>query len=69
MDEESYVIRIYRKEAQPAHHTGGRRNHDRVALTGLVEAVERGERRSFHDIEELWAILTGSTRKQRDETG
>jgi hypothetical protein len=34
-----------------------RRSHDAIALTGVVENAESGEHRTFHDIEELWAIL------------
>jgi len=66
MREESYVIRIYRKEKLPApmQRVGGsRRQHDHVTLTGVIEMVERGERRAFHDIEELWGILSGTAGK------
>jgi hypothetical protein len=43
-----------------------RRQHDRIALTGMIEMVERGERRAFHDIEELWGILCGTTGQAGD---
>ena len=63
MSEQSYVVRIYRKEIlmEPGRPNGsGRRRHDRIALTGVVEMVERGERLAFHDIEELWTVLVGT---------
>lgn len=69
MGEESYVIRIYRKEPMPApmqRAGGSRRHHDHIALTGVIEMVEHGERRAFHDIEELWAILTGTAGGKQD---
>ena len=60
MSDESCVIRIYRKEASAGVDPGTRRRTDRIALAGMVEFVEGGTRRPFHDIEELWTILTGS---------
>jgi len=72
MSEESYVVRIYRKQAPAAPadaaqcSDGGRRRYDRMKLIGVVELVERGERRAFHDIEELWTILAaGEPRRDR----
>jgi hypothetical protein len=59
MDEATFVIRIYRR----ARAGSGRRRHDRIALAGLVEDVEIGERHAFHDIEELWTILSHTARK------
>jgi len=61
MDEETYVVRIYRRArvAVPIPGAGsGRRRHDQVALSGVIEDVEQGERHAFHDIGELWVILT-----------
>ncbi|MEK6700136.1 MAG: hypothetical protein AABZ10_13980 [Nitrospirota bacterium] len=66
MSEESYVVRIYRKEPQAVsvHRTGDagameaantvglHRAHDRIAITGTVEDVEHGMRRYFCNIEE-----------------
>lgn len=54
MQEENFVIRIYRsrKLANAARGYG-------VALTGIVEAIANGERASFQSAEELWAILGG----------
>lgn len=69
MNEESYVIRIYRKDALPAamrRIEGGKRGYDRLAVTGVVEIVERGEQRAFHGIEELWGILSGARRSNTD---
>ena len=74
MSEESYVVRIYRKEAraiavrragdasavEATNAVSRRRAHDRAVLAGTVEVVEYGERQYFRDIEELWAILSGS---------
>jgi hypothetical protein len=36
---------------------------DHVAQTVVIEMVGRDEHRAFHDIEELWAILSGTARK------
>ena len=66
MSEQSYVIRIYRKEAlppSPQPHGSGRRRHDGIALTGVIETVAHGKRLAFHDMEELWAVLIGTTGK------
>jgi hypothetical protein len=52
---ESYVIRIYRRAKKKA---SARRGYDRVALNGIVEEAESGERRSFRGIEELWGFLS-----------
>ncbi len=51
---ESYIVRLYRHGPRTAP---ARRAHDAIALTGVVEHALSGERRAFHDIEELWAIL------------
>jgi hypothetical protein len=80
MSEESYIVRIYRKEARAiaARRAGDvsaveitnavsrRRAHDLAMLAGTVEVVERGERQFFRDIEELWAILSGSPSRHTD---
>ena len=66
MSEQSYVIRIYRREIllKPRRTNGnGRRRLDRIALTGVVEKVEHGECMAFHDIEELWTVLVGKIGK------
>jgi len=65
MDEETYVVRIYRRDrvAVSMPRAGsGRRRHDQIALSGVIEDVEAGERRAFHDIGELWAILSHESR-------
>ena len=76
MNEESYVVRIYRKgprtlaarrarvasTKEAANTAGRRRAHDQVAIAGTVEDVEHGMRRYFRDIEELWAILSAPPR-------
>lgn len=67
MSEESYVVRVYRQEQVPrsARRTQrDRRSHDRVAVAGVVEAVESSERHNFRNIEELWAILSTLPRPQ-----
>jgi hypothetical protein len=51
---DSYFVRIYRHGTRTAP---ARRSHDAIALTGVVENAASGEHRTFHDIEELWAIL------------
>jgi hypothetical protein len=80
MSEESYVVRIYRKEARAiavrragnasavgaTNAVSRRRAHDRTVLAGTVEVVEYGERQYFRDIEELWAILSGMSSRQAD---
>ena len=71
MNEESYIIRIYRKDALPAsmrRAEGGRRDYDRMAVTGIVEVVEREEKRAFHNIDELWGILSGARLGDTDAT-
>jgi hypothetical protein len=35
----------------------------------MIEMVERGERRAFHDIGELWAILAGTAGKVKGGSG
>ena len=65
--EDSYVVRIYRR-TPPSGKDGVR--DDRPRLVGVVETPGTGQRRAFHDIEELWALLaeTGSPvpgRKQK----
>ena len=70
MNEESFVIRLYRKERLPAamrRAEGGRRRHDETTLSGIVEIVERGERRAFHDIEGLWEILAGAVPEEPEK--
>jgi hypothetical protein len=68
MNGESYVVRIYRRDAKKAAQA--RRSTDRVALDGIVEEVENGGRSSFHGIEELWDCLARRpgrrARKQRE---
>lgn len=62
MSEESYIVRIYRKQELPEamrHANEGRRLYDRIALTGMVEGAEGGERLAFHNAEELWSALCG----------
>ena len=57
--EDSYVVRIYRRTPP----TGKDGIHDETPrLIGVVENPGTGQRRAFHDIEELWAVLaqTGS---------
>ena len=52
--EDSYVVRIYRRTP-----TGGKDGvrDDRPSLIGVVENPGTGQRRPFHDIEELWTVL------------
>jgi hypothetical protein len=56
MDGESYVVRIYKRRAAAANaHARGSRSAEN--LVGIVESTLDGQRSSFHDIEELWAIF------------
>jgi hypothetical protein len=54
---ESYIIQIYRRSAARE-------------LTGTIEAVDRGTRRHFSSVEELWACLNAEQphriRRKRD---
>jgi hypothetical protein len=60
MNGESYVVRIYRREKKAAP---ARRGHDKVLLDGIVEEAEGGGRKSFHGIDQLWALLARAPRK------
>lgn len=46
---ENYIVRVMRRD--PGQ--GGRAAH----LDGVVEVVESGKRRAFHNADELWSIL------------
>lgn len=71
MSSESYVVRIYRRDAK--RHAPARRDYDGIALDGVVEEVESGGRRSFHGIEELWSCLARrpakADRRRREKQG
>lgn len=54
----SYIVRIYRRG--PADEPG-QRSHDALELIGTVEDAQAGGRYGFHNIEELWAVLSGVT--------
>jgi hypothetical protein len=54
MDEQSYIIRVYRSAIR---HGTARHNHDAINLDGIVESPASGEHLAFHNVEELWAIL------------
>lgn len=58
--DDSYVIRIFRRGRRKGEV---RRAHDRVTLTGTVEHASSGVSMAFHDIEELWEVLTQSGEK------
>ena len=65
--EDSYIVRIYRR-TPPSGKDAARDN--RPPLIGVVENPGTGQRRAFHNIEELWTVLaeTGSPvpgRKQK----
>ena len=51
MNGESYVVRIYKRS------TAAAKARNAANLDGIVENTLSGERTSFHDKEELWAIL------------
>jgi hypothetical protein len=48
---DSYIVRIYRRGAQKPSE-----------VVGLVEAVERRDRRGFKSMDELWEILSAPPR-------
>lgn len=62
---DSYVVRIFRRDP---HAGPGRRAHDGIALAGMIEEADSGRRQSFHDIEELWAILSHQSAPGPDKT-
>lgn len=47
---ENYIVRVYRRD-----------EFDADGLAGLVEIVETGEKRRFHSLGELMAVLQEST--------
>jgi hypothetical protein len=50
MDEQSYVIHIYRRELRAESQSDAgdrRRQQQRIGLIGTVDLVECGERRAF----------------------
>ena len=65
---DTYVLRIFRR---PAPGGQGRGAADAGAmppcLVGVIEDPATGKRQSFHDPEELWALLTapGDARGRR----
>jgi len=72
MSKESYIVRIYRKDALPVQmscSSGGRRQHDRVALTGIIEDAEHGGRFAYHDVEGLLAVLCGGVKQPTHNKG
>ena len=54
MDEQSYIIRVYRSAIRRG---SARHNPDAIALDGIVESPASGEHLAFHNVEELWTIL------------
>ena len=55
---ESYVIRIYRRDEQNPHN-----------IIGLVEDVEAGGTRPFHNTGDIANILTGEGKNNKDKIG
>ena len=51
---DTFVVRVYRREPRTE---SARRSHDQVAVTGIVENAATGARTTFHDTEQLWAVL------------
>lgn len=58
---DNYIIRIYRRDEE-----------DLRKVAGIVEQVGTEEKRSFHNLDELWAILgyprSKVSRKRRGNT-
>jgi hypothetical protein len=46
---ESYIVRVYHRDQQ-----------DPTLMKGVVEIVESGVKRAFHESEELWRILAST---------
>lgn len=44
---DNYIVRIYRRDEE-----------DLRKVAGIVEQVGTEEKRAFHDLDELWAILS-----------
>ena len=53
--EETYIVRIYRKEHGRPGEPEGNEVWD---LVGTVEVVSEKQTRAFHGMEELWNALT-----------
>lgn len=60
----SYIVRIYRRA--PADEPQ-RRSHDALELVGIVEDTQAGKRSGFHNIEELWAVLSDVSQTGRHD--
>jgi hypothetical protein len=48
MSEQSYIVRIYRRNGKTKGNDG---------LDGIVEIPESGQRAAFHDAQGLWSLL------------
>jgi hypothetical protein len=65
---DTYVLRIFRRSAGgPGDGTGDARARP-ARLVGVVEDPATGKRDSFHDREELWALLTAPGDEERGAT-
>lgn len=53
---DSYVVRVVRRQIL--------NQEDIPGLDGVVEQVEGGERRAFHNADELWAILADTGERE-----
>ncbi len=64
---DTYVLRIFRRPAPGGQGRGAADAAMPPGLVGVIEDPATGERRSFHDREELWALLTapGDARGRR----
>jgi hypothetical protein len=60
----SYIVRIYRRTL--ADDTE-QRSGDAVELIGTVEEAQDGKRSGFHNVEELWAVLSGASQTDRPD--
>ena len=54
---DTFVVRVYRREPRADR---ARRNHDRAALTGIVENTATGTQTTFHEPGQLWAVLASA---------
>jgi hypothetical protein len=66
---DTYVLRIFRRSraGRPANGAGDARA-TAAGLVGVVENPATGRRDSFHDREELWALLTAPGDEDRGAT-
>jgi hypothetical protein len=58
MSTESYIVRVYRREAE-----------DGRSLVGTIEIVETQEEKAFKNLDDLWGIIGPVKQKRQDQGG